>query len=54
MSKTLKVHPANECLELIWIPKNSEKALFENLRQYLGEIFRDLATHKECKVIEGF
>ena len=27
--------------------------MFEDLRKYLGEIFRDLATQKECKVVEG-
>ncbi len=33
--------------------KYRKKAIFEDLRKYLGEIFRDLATQKECKVAEG-
>ena len=38
---------------IIWIPKYRKKAIFEDLRKYLGEIFRELATQKECKVLEG-
>jgi len=38
---------------IIWIPKYRKKAIFEDLRKYLGEIFRELALQKECKVIEG-
>ena len=38
---------------IIWIPKYRKKAMFEDLRKYLGEIFRELATQKECKVLEG-
>jgi putative transposase len=32
---------------------NTQKTIFEDLRKYLGEIFRDLAAQKECKVVEG-
>ena len=38
---------------IVWIPKYRKKAIFEDLRKYLGEIFRDLAKQKECKVVEG-
>ena len=38
---------------IIWIPKYRKKTIFGDLRQYLGEIFRDLAAQKECKVLEG-
>ena len=38
---------------IIWIPKYRKKAIFEDLRKYLGEIFRELALQKECKVVEG-
>jgi Transposase and inactivated derivatives len=27
--------------------------MYENIRQYLGEIFRSLALQKECKILEG-
>ncbi len=38
---------------VIWIPKYRKKAIFGDLRKYLGEIFRELARQKECTVIEG-
>ena len=38
---------------VIWIPKYRKKAIFGELRKYLGEIFRELAQQKECTVIEG-
>ena len=38
---------------IIWIPKYRKKAMFADLRKYLGEIFRELARQKECTVIEG-
>jgi putative transposase len=38
---------------IIWIPKYRKKVLFKDLRKYVGEIFRELALQKECKVVEG-
>ena len=38
---------------MVWIPKCRRKALYGQLRQHLGEIFRDLARQKESKVLEG-
>ena len=38
---------------VIWIPKYRKKAIFGDLRKYLGEIFRELARQKESTVIEG-
>ena len=38
---------------VIWIPKYRKKSIFWDLRQYLGEILRELAKQKECTVIEG-
>ena len=47
-------HMKWECkYHIVWIPKYRKKAIFEDLRKYLGEIFRDLTTQKECKVVEG-
>ncbi len=47
-------HTKLECkYHIVWIPKYRKKTIFENLRKYLGEIFRDLAAQKECKVVEG-
>jgi len=38
---------------LVWIPKYRKKVIYGNLRKYLGEIIRELAIQKECKVHEG-
>ncbi len=47
-------HTMWECkYYIVWIPKYRKKAIFGELRKYLGEIFRNLTTHKECKVVEG-
>ena len=47
-------HTTWECkYHLVWIPKYRRKALYEQLRQYLGEVLRDLAMQKESKVLEG-
>lgn len=43
-----------ECkYHIVWIPKYRKKALFFELRKYLGEILRELAKQKECEVLEG-
>ncbi len=38
---------------LVWIPKYRKKVIYANLRKYLGEIIRELAIQKECKVHKG-
>jgi len=38
---------------LVWIPKYRKKLIYGQLRQYLGEIFRDLSMQKESRVVEG-
>ena len=38
---------------VVFIPKKRKKKIFGVLRQQLGEIFRELARHKECAVVEG-
>ena len=37
----------------MFIPKRRKKAIFGALRRHLGEVFRDLARHKEAEVVEG-
>ncbi|WNZ43937.1 IS200/IS605 family transposase [Leptolyngbya boryana CZ1] len=37
----------------VFIPKYRKKALYYELRQYLGELFRKLAAQKECRIEEG-
>ena len=38
---------------MVFIPKKRKKQLFEALRPYLGEIFKELAKQKESEVVEG-
>ena len=37
----------------MFIPKRRKKKIFGLLRRQLGEIFHELAGHKESKVVEG-
>ena len=47
-------HSRWECkYHVVWIPKYRKKTLYGQLRQYLGEVFKDLACSKECEVLEG-
>ena len=38
---------------VVFIPKCRRKALYQELRRYLGEVFRKLALQKELRVEEG-
>ncbi len=38
---------------VVFIPKRRKKAIFGGLRKHLGEVFRDLARHKQAEVVEG-
>jgi len=38
---------------VVFIPKRRKKAIFGTLRRHLGGIFRELAQHKESRVVEG-
>ena len=47
-------HTKWECkYHIVWIPKYRKKSLYKDLRQYLGEMLKDLALQKECKILEG-
>ena len=47
-------HSRWECkYHVVFIPKCRRKTLYSQLRQHLGEVFRQLAQHKECRVLEG-
>ena len=47
-------HTVWECkYHLVWIPKYRRKALYGQLRKYLGPVFKDLAVRKESSVLEG-
>ena len=38
---------------VVFIPKMRRKALYGELRRYLGEVFRSLALQKESRIEEG-
>jgi putative transposase len=47
-------HTKWECkYHVVFIPKYRRKALYYELRQYLGDVFHDLAKQKECRIEEG-
>ncbi len=47
-------HTKWECkYHLTWIPKYRKKQIFEDMRKYLGEVFKELARRRECEVLEG-
>ncbi len=38
---------------VVFIPKRRKKQIFGALKRHLGEIFHELAGHKESKIVEG-
>ena len=47
-------HTRWECkYHVVWMPKNRRQVLYGRLRQHLGEVLRELARQKECRVEEG-
>ena len=47
-------HTKWECkYHIVWIPKYRKKTLYTQLRRDLGELLKDLAAQKECKILEG-
>ena len=47
-------HAQWECkYHVIFIPKDRRRALYKELRRYLGEVFRRLAEQKESRIEEG-
>lgn len=38
---------------VVFIPKRRKKMIFGAIRKHLGEILRELAEHKECRIVEG-
>jgi len=47
-------HTVWDCkYHLVWIPKYRKKTLYEQLRKYLGSVFKELAVRKESRIIEG-
>ena len=47
-------HTKWECkYHVVFIPKCRRKTLYQELRQHLGEVFRQLAKQKESQIVEG-
>ena len=47
-------HTTWECkYHVVFIPKFRRKAIFGQLRPRLGEIFKDLVSQREVKIVEG-
>ena len=47
-------HSKYECkYHLVFIPKYRKKTLYVELRKHLGEVFKELARHRESEVLEG-
>ena len=47
-------HTVWECkYHLVWIPKYRRKKLYGQIREYLGDVFKELARQKESSVEEG-
>ena len=47
-------HTRWECkYHLVWIPKCRKKGLYGGLRKHLGPLFKDLASQRESKILEG-
>ena len=38
---------------VVFIPQSRRKALYQELRRHLGEVFRALAEPKECRIEAG-
>lgn len=38
---------------IVFIPKGRKKTIFGEIRKHLGEMFHELASQKEWKIIEG-
>jgi len=47
-------HTAWDCkYHLVWIPKYRKKVIYGQLRKHIGDILKELALHKESKILEG-
>ena len=47
-------HSKWECkYHIVWIPKYRKKSLYKELRLQLGTILRNLATQKDCTILDG-
>ena len=38
---------------IVFVPKYRKKVLYGKIRKFLGPLFHELASHRNCKIIEG-
>ena len=38
---------------VVFVPKYRKKVLYGKIRVFLGRVFRDLASHRGCNILEG-
>ena len=38
---------------VVFVPKYRRKAMFGEIRKFLGPLFHELARQKECRIVEG-
>ena len=38
---------------VVFVPKYRRKAMFGDVRKFLGPVFHELARQKECRIVEG-
>ena len=38
---------------IVFIPKGRKKALYGNVRKFLATVFHELASQRECKIVQG-
>ena len=47
-------HSKYDCkYHVVFIPKCRKKKLYGNIRKFLGPVFHQLASQRECKIVEG-
>lgn len=39
---------------VVFIPKGRKKALYGKIREYLKQVFRELARHRNREIVEGY
>lgn len=53
-SKSSLSHTKWDCkYHIVWIPKYRRKVLFGKMRNYLGDVFHNLAAQRESRILEG-
>ncbi len=47
-------HSKWDCkFHVVFVPKYRKKVLYGQIRRFLGPLFHDLASHRNCKILEG-